>query len=236
MGGAHGVAAEEDDFSRAGGYAALAIGAAYVAIIALYALAGAPPAGVEPMLTYLGGRTITWWTILGLSVLTDMLFIPLGLSLYLALRAFDRNAMRIALAFIALFVVLDLAVTWTNYAALLSLSADYGGAVSETQRAIDVAAATYASSVLSSHLSPVYAIGTLSFAILLTGIVMRKAAFGRVPAYLGIATGILGIPALSGAGVAIVLNATAATLWVFAVGYRLVRSPATAHAENLSAN
>ena len=61
-----------------------------------------------------------WWAILGLSVLTDLLLVPVALALYLALKGVDRDAMLVATAFIGLFVVLDLAVTWPNYASLIA--------------------------------------------------------------------------------------------------------------------
>ena len=65
-----------------------------------------------------------WSGILGLSVVTDLLFVPVALSLYLALKEITRNAMLVATAFVGLFVVLGLAVTWSNYASLIVLSGD----------------------------------------------------------------------------------------------------------------
>ena len=99
---------------RVGGISALVLGTAYIVIVALYVPVGAPPSGAEARLAYLAGNTTVWWAILGLSVLTDFLFIPVALSLYLALKGINRNAMLVATAFVVLFVVLDLAVTWPN--------------------------------------------------------------------------------------------------------------------------
>ena len=59
---------------RAGGISALALGIAYILIIVVYVVVGAPPSGAEARLTYLAGNTTGWWAILGLSVLTDFLF------------------------------------------------------------------------------------------------------------------------------------------------------------------
>lgn len=73
------------------------------------------PAKVRIAIPYLLYSSFRWsvllwfeWhpELLDLSVLTDFLFVPL-----------------IATALVGLFVGLDLAVTWTNYASLLSLSA-----------------------------------------------------------------------------------------------------------------
>src|SRR5262245_44467413 len=110
---------------RVGGISALVLGTAYIITIPLYASVGAPPSGGEAVLQYLVGKTAVWWAILGLSVLTDLLFVPVALSLYLALKGADRNAMLVATAFVGLFIVLDLAVTWSNYAALITLSGNY---------------------------------------------------------------------------------------------------------------
>ena len=214
---------------RVGGISAFILGLAYIITIALYAPVGAPPSGAEARLTYLAGNTATWWSILGLSVLTDLLFIPVALSLYLALKGINRNVMLVATAFVMLFVVLDLAVTWTNYAALITLSGNYAAATNDTQRAVFVAAATYPSAVLESSLLFVYNTLTLSVGILMIGLVMLKGIFSKSTAYLGLLTGILGIVAVvspffvSALSVAIIIASVLTTVWVLFVGYRLYR-------------
>jgi hypothetical protein len=119
---------------RVGGICALAIGIAYLTILPLFARVGnPPPSGGELWLKYLEGKTMVWWAILGLSVFTDFLFVPVALSLYVALERVNRNAMLVATAFVGLFVVLDLAVLWTNYAALLTLRGLYAAATNDDQ-------------------------------------------------------------------------------------------------------
>ncbi len=208
---------------RVGGLSALALGVAYVITIPLFAHAGAMPVGGEASLKYLAGKTTEWWVILGLSVLTDFLYVPVALSLYVALRGINRSVMLVAIAFVALFIALDLAITWANYAALITLGGEYAAAANDAQRAAYVAAADYASAVLNSRLEIVYSIVTLSFAILMIGLVMLKGIFGKSAAYVAIGTGILGIISISGWGVTIIMNALLATVWVLLVGYRLYR-------------
>src|SRR5271157_1701769 len=159
---------------RVGSTAAIVLGIGYIIIFPLYARVGAPPSGAEAWFKYLPGKTTLWWAILGLSVFTDFLFVPIALALYLALKKVDRNAMLLATAFIGLFVVLDLAVTWTHYASILVLYGKYCTATAEVQRAGYLAAADYGSAMLMSPLEIVYAIVTLSFGILVTGVVMLK--------------------------------------------------------------
>jgi hypothetical protein len=84
--------------------------------------------------------------------------------------------------------------------------------------------------VLGSSLEGIYSIVTLAVGILLIGIVMLRGTFSRAAAYLGVATGVLGIASVvgqlvvagSGAIIAI-LASVLTTAWVLVVGYRLYR-------------
>ena len=211
---------------RVGGISALVIGIGYIIIFPLFAHVGAPPSsGGEVWLKYLERKTTVWWAILGLSVLTDFLFVPVALSLYVALERVNRNAMLIATAFVGLFVVLDMAVTWTNYASLLTLSGLHDAATNDVQRAAYVAAANYASAVLASRTEVFYSIVDFSVAILIIGFVMLKGKgiFSKTTAYLGLAAGIFGIGSIAGLFLIIIVNAVLTTVWVWFVGYRLFR-------------
>lgn len=208
---------------RVGGVAALVLGIGYIVIIALYAYVGPPPNGAEAWFRYLSGKTTVWWAILGLSVFTDFLYVPVAFSLYLALKDVNRNLMLLATAFVGLFVVLDLAVTWSHYASVLTLYAEYATATDDAHRASYIAAASYASAMLNSPLEIVYAIVTLSSGILLMGFVMLRGVFNKITAYLALGTGVLGILSLTGFSFAIIGNALFATAWLFFVGNRLCR-------------
>jgi hypothetical protein len=214
---------------RVGGISALVLGLAYIITIALYIPVGAPPSGAKARLTYLAGNTTLWWAILGLSVLTDFLFVPVALSLYLALKGINRNVMLVATACLGLFIVLDLAVTWPNYASLITLSSYYAAATNDAQRAVFVAAANYPSAVLESSFFGVYAILVPSIGILMTGLVMLKGIFSKGMAYLSLVTGILGIVSVaspffvSSLSVTVIIASVLTTVWVLFVGYRLYR-------------
>src|SRR4030095_6299045 len=90
---------------RIGGISAIFLGIAYIIIIALYVPAGAPPSGAEARLMCLAGNTTLWWAILGLSVLTDFLFVPLAFALYCALKGVNKSVMLMGTAFVLLFVI-----------------------------------------------------------------------------------------------------------------------------------
>lgn len=212
---------------RAGGVSALVFGIAYLAIIGLYVPIGAPPSGAEARLAYVAGNTRTWWAILDLSVLTDFLLVPVALALYVALKGVNRSAMLLATAFMGLFVVLDLAITWTNYETLITLSGQYAAAANDAQKAAAVRAAIYPSAVLESRLLFVYNSLTLAVGILMTGFVMLKGIFNRSTAYLGLVTGILGIISVVGPffvsalSQTIIATSILTTIWLLFVGYRL---------------
>src|SRR6266849_9501306 len=129
------------------------LGVSYVVIIVAYVLAGAPPSEAEQWLKYLSERTTAWWTILGLSVVTDLLFVPVAISLFLALKSVNRNAMLAGAGLLIAFVFLDLSVTWPNYASLNGLSGQYTSATNDTLRThVIVTAAQYPAAILNSGL------------------------------------------------------------------------------------
>jgi hypothetical protein len=214
---------------RIGAISALVVGMLYIVITAVYAVVGPPPqdGGGEAFVEYLAGKDAAWWAITGLSVLTDILYLPVVLALYSALRHVDRSMMLVGAGLLTLFVVLDLAVTWPNYAALMTLSTEAAGATG-ADRATLVAAASYPSAVLASLLFPVYAILVPALGILAIGVVMLRGSFDRASGSIGVATGALGTVAVVGGlivdavGLLAVLTALLTTVWFFVVGYRLL--------------
>ncbi|TAH48197.1 MAG: hypothetical protein EYC68_21905 [Chloroflexota bacterium] len=213
---------------RAAGICAILFSVAYIAIIGLYVPVGRPN-GTEQWLTNLGANAAVWSAIIWLSVLTDFLLIPIALALYLALNPLHRNAMRVATAFYGLFVFLDLALTWTNIGSLHTLATHYAEA-NEIRRVALVTAAMYPSSIVESNLVFVYNSLTLAIAILLTGFVMLNGTMGKSTAYVGLATGILGIFAVAASffasavsSIAIIFTSILTLVWFLMVGIRLIR-------------
>ena len=178
----HPVDPDEKWLYRVGGFSAIVFVIAYLLIIAFYVPVG-KPSGAEAWLTSMAENTTTWWAILGLSVLTDFLLVPVAFSLYQALKGIDKYKMQVAIAFVGFFVILDLALTWTNYAALIALSGNYASAKTDAQRAVFVTAAMYPASVVDSNLLFVYNSLTLAVGILFTSLVMVKGIFNKGTAY-----------------------------------------------------
>ena len=223
------VGQDEEWLYRAGGVSALAIGLGYIVIIPLYVTAGALPAGSEAKLVYLAGHIAAWWAIIGLSVLTDLLYVPVALALYLALKRINRSAMLLAVASLTLFVALELAITWPNYAALIGLSIPYAAAATDAQRARVIVDAEYVSALLSTPLVAIYTILVPGMGVFITGSVMLNGAFSKAAAWLGVVTGILALVAsigpllVSALSPAIIVVSTLTLIWFLLVGYRLIR-------------
>ncbi len=206
---------------KTGGLCTFVLWLAYVATVVLYFSVGKLPSDGAAWLTFLGGKTALWWTIIGLSVLTDLLFIPLALALYASLSRTSRLPSLIPLALMALWVPLDLAGTWSHYASLMTLSGRYAGPATAAQRAPIVAAADYGAAFLGSRLEAVFTTGLLSFAILLGSVVMRKSGFGKAASWSGIGGGFFGMLAVTGWNLPVLLNVIGVGLWFFLVSLRL---------------
>jgi len=216
-------ACEARDGYRWGGIASLLLAIGYVAIIPLFAWVGAPPATGEAWFRYLPGKTTAWWAIIWLSVVTDLLYLPVAWALWTALHKSGTKLMPASVACFHLFVVLDLAVTWTHHASLLALFQNYSSAADEAHRATYMAAAEYAASIYATPLLTFYIIVIPSVGVLLASIAMIKARFGKASGWTGVITGVFGILSLTGFFPLVMANALGTTLWFFLVGARLLR-------------
>jgi hypothetical protein len=160
-------------------------------------------------------------------VFTDLLYVPFFLGLYHALKGFNKYLMLLAFACAGLFVLLDLAVTWTAFPSLIILSGDYAAATSDAQRAIIVAAAGYPSAIIDSPLLGIYAVLIPALGLLFASLVMRKGIFSKTLVYMGIIAGVCGI--LAGIGPIFIsdlemfqyINASLAMIWFFFAGLKL---------------
>lgn len=213
----------ERDTYRLGGWAGIAVGIAYVVITGLYVVGGQMPGSVDgaAWLTYVGERTAVAWGIIGLSVITDMLYLPIAAAVVVALGPSRRVPSLVGATLLALFVVIDLATTWASYGSLMRL------ADAEPTAAV-VAAATYAAATFHSSLFAVYVILVPSIGIFILSALMLQ-EFSRAAGWTGIATGIVGAVAVLGGFVAPALGTLAipasilTAAWVVIVGYRLLR-------------
>ncbi len=216
---------------RVGGLSAIVLAIGYlltIPVTILYA-GGFPPLGAEARLAFFADHAAGWWVATALMVFTDLLYVPVFLALYHVLKGFNKYMMLLAFACAGLFVVLDLAVTWTAFPSLIILSGNYAAATSDAQRAIIVAAAGYPSAIVDSPLSGIYAILFPGLGELLASLVMRKGIFSKTLAYMGVIAGVCGI--LAGIGPIFIseletaqyINASLAMIWFFFAGVKLYK-------------
>ena len=131
---------------------------------------------------------------------------------------------------LVLFVILELATSWTNYAVLVDLSGDLAAASDDAQRTAVLGAAGYAAAAQSSSLLPFHAIFVPALGQLLIGLVMLKGGpFGSATAWLAILIGTIGIVAVLGRivweplGQAIIPGSLLTGVWFLLVGWRLLK-------------
>ena len=215
---------------RVAGICAIVLFVGYFLAIPIYIWVGdQPAAGVEAQLAYFAEHAAGWWTIVFLMVFTDLLLIPIFFGIYMALKHINKGLMLVALAFKAfLFVILDLAVTWTAFSTMIIAGVEYGAATTEAQRAALAAAAAYASAILPSPLAAVYSILIPSLGILFAGLVMLKGVFSKATAYLAFAAALTGILYMGsffidGLAVFRYINGLLATFFYLLVGIRLYK-------------
>jgi hypothetical protein len=215
---------------RVSGITAFVLVVGYFLTFPIYFWVGDPPAsGIEAQLAYFAGQAAGWWAIVLLMVFTDLLLVPIFFGIYLALKHVNQGLIFLALAFKAfLFVILDLAVTWTAYSTLIIAGVQYDAAATEAQRAASVASAAYASAMLDSPLFGTYAILIPSLGVLFAGLVMVKGVFTRATAYVALAVGLTGILfmgsyIIDSLAVLRYINALLATVFYLLAGYRLYK-------------
>ena len=217
-------------FYRVSGIAAFVLVVGYFLTFPIYFWVGDQPAsGVEAQLAYFAEHAGGWWAIVFLMVFTDLLIVPIFFGIYIALKHVNKGLIFMALAFKAfLFVILDLAVTWTAYSTMITAGVQYGAAATEAQRAALAAAAASASAMLASPLLGTYAILIPSLGVLFAGLVMLKGVFTRAIAYVALAVGLTGILfmgsyIIDGLDVFRYINALLAAVFYLLAGYRLYK-------------
>ena len=215
---------------RVSGIAAFVLVVGYFLTFPIYFWVGDQPAsGVEAQLAYFAEHAGGWWAIGFLMVFTDLLIVPIFFGIYMALKHVNKGLIFMALAFKAfLFVILDLAVTWTAYSTMIIAGVQYGAAATEAQRAALAAAAASASAMLASPLLGTYAILIPSLGVLFAGLVMLKGVFNRANAYVALAIGLTGIVwmgsfFIDGLDVFRYINALLAAVFYLLAGYRLYK-------------
>ena len=156
----------------------------------MYAHVGARPSGGEAFFKSQPGKITIWWAILDLRFYRSSLR-SAGADPLHCPESGEQERDAIGASFIGMFVVVDLAVTWSHYASIPPSTTATRRPLMMRIALLFLAAAEYAAAVLATPLEIVYAITILSIGVLLIGILMLKSQFGWISAYLGLITGVL---------------------------------------------
>jgi hypothetical protein len=214
------------DLYRIGGISAMLYVAIYLlGIIFIFAIPLPPTSGGAAILDYIASnRTIyliqqIMW--LGPSVLAILFY----LALYPALKHLNKSYAAIGSVFGVASWAIALALPTTGGGApvLIYLSDEYQTATTAAQR---TAFATVAEDFIAQN-NITSAVGIFTtVAILIVALVMLKGVFPKPTAYLGVATGIIGIiseifrPIM---GASYTIYGLLLLIWFFAVGWKLYR-------------
>jgi hypothetical protein len=224
-----GAAAPDSSWSglyRAGGVAGLLAGAIYLVAATLVFTTPTPPlaSGAETLAFIAAHRPlyilkqILW---LAPSALAMVVF----LALYPALERVNKSyaAIGAILGIAAWALSLAWPTTGEGAPALVYLSDQYAAATSDTER---TAFATAAEVLVATEATPA-AIGVLqTISVLVISLVMVRGGFPKPVAYLGVATGAVGIVSealISVLGIAYAIYGVLIMVWFLVIGWQLFR-------------
>jgi len=214
------------------GFSGIAIAIGYVFITALYAISGAPlPKGAEAWIDYMNGKSVLWWGIIWLSIITDILYLPVAAALYSLLKDVHKGLILVSGALFTLFVLLEMGITWTNYPVIIEAVNQYSLATTETQRLVYLSVIEYSSRVFETPVTAFYAIFVPSIAVILASLVMLKSGrFGKMAAYVGLLSGTLNAFSVIGGlfsstlGLLVMPGSVLSLVWFLLAGLRFLKS------------
>jgi hypothetical protein len=219
-------------FYQLGGIAALLIAVLLIGEIVVYATFPRPASALEHFALFQDNRLAGLLTLDLLGMIAYLLFVPMILALYLALRR--TNAAIMAVAAVLFFVGITVFFSTNPAFAVLTLSNQHAAATTEAERALYLAAGQALFTLFNENAFLVsYMIVSAAWAMI-GGVMLRSSLFGRVTAHAGILAGVAGILAVmlehilpsAALPVAIAVYFAAIAflfLWVVLAGWRLYR-------------
>lgn len=213
------------------GVSGIAVAAGYLIISICFAISGFPlPADGASWISYLEGKTDLWAVIIWLSIITDILYILIALGIVKFYEDKYRFWVVAASVFFGLFVVLELAGTWSLYPTIIELYKNYTVADSSAGQAVYLGAIEYASTHFQTTANAFYAIVLPSLAVIIYCLVMLQGkGFGKLVPVIGLVSGICNILSVFGGLVyeplerLIMLGSFLALFWFLGIGIGLLR-------------
>jgi hypothetical protein len=179
---------------RLGGVAALAIAPLLVVEVVVYALFPRPETALEHFEVFQDNWLVGLLTLDLLGMFAYLLFVPMILALYIALR---RHNEAVSLTGTALFFVGITTFFATNTAfSVLTLSQQHASATTEEDRAMFLAAGQAMFTLFNEGAFLVsYVIVSAAWAMI-AGVMLQSDSFSRITAFSGIGAGAAGIAAV----------------------------------------
>lgn len=172
---------------KIGGICLFLAGIIFITVAILSLILGPAPSSAEPYLQSLATHTVLAQLNFGLYALSDFLFLPVILALFLSLKQINKNAMLIAGGLMAFYIIFDFGITELNSLTLVSLTQNYTAAVNDLQRSTILASANYALATLP--LATFCSFLVSSVGLIIIGFVMLKGVFNKPTALLAITAG-----------------------------------------------
>ena len=182
------------------GISGIVVAAGYLIISVCFAISGFPlPTDGESWISYLDGKTELWTVIIWLSIITDILYIVIALGFIKLLENKYRFWVILASIFFILFVVLELAGTWSLYPTIIELYKNYTVSDSPARQSVYLGAIEYSSTHFQTTANAFYAIVIPSLATIIYSIIMLKGRdFGKLVPIIGMISGICNIVSVFG--------------------------------------
>lgn len=215
---------------KVGGISALTIGVLYSVITYLYISSGKLPDDPAKALEHLNNYRSEWIGIIVLSIITDILYIPFIISLFNNLSKNNLFKVIVGSALIIVFVIIDLVYTWPGYTQLMKLSEDSKSFLTLSQNSFILLSSASLLKILNSPLTAFYLIFLPSIGIALVCLGISKSRFGVPIIVLGCLIGFTGVISSIGfiffkpLGIGFIITSILTLLWLFAIGYKLLKS------------
>ena len=188
------------DIFFSAGVSGILVAIGYFIISICFSISGFPlPADGESWIKYLDGKIELWTVIIWLSIITDILYIIIALGLLKFYENKYKFWVVLASIFLILFVVLELAGTWSLYPTIIELYKNYTISDSTAKQSLYLGAIEFASTQFQTSANSFYAIVLPSLAVIIYCLVMFISKhFGKLISIIGLISGICNIVSVLG--------------------------------------
>lgn len=183
------------------GISGILIAIGYFAISILFAVSGFPlPTDGAAWIKYLDGKLVLWNFIIWLSVITNILYLVVSLGFIKYYEVKYKFWMILASIFFILFVILELAGTWSIYPTIIEIFNKYHETSAIDKQAMYLGSIDYASAHFQTLINSFYVIVLPSLAVIIISLVMWKEKnFGKTVPAVGIVSAVCNITSVFGA-------------------------------------